>query len=203
MVKKSWQEDGLCSKRFCASLLRKSAQQERKKGRRVRGREKKTFLLLVQNPTFSPTRTEALPKLSGEYHLVIRLPVALCKGIIFCYGQILFPFQVYLFINDPHPTHKSKMIVPIAEGPGSQPLLGHGSTIFSSFDVCAAQNLIGLSVGFAQLQLNNNNIRFLHNKNASKALRHYLRFPIISTVLTEPSKTRIWVHRFCPRLILR
>ena len=98
------------------------------------------------------------------------------------------------------------MIAPIAEGPGSQPLLGDGSTIFSFFDVCAAQNLIGLSVGFAQLQLNNKNIRFLHNKNASKALRHYLRhylrFPIISTVLTEPSKTHIWVHRFCPRLIL-
>lgn len=66
------------------------------------------------------------------------------------------------------PTLPSKvMIVPIAEGPGSQPLLGHGSTIFSFFDVCAAQNLIGLSVGFAQLQLDNKNIRFLHNKNAS------------------------------------
>ena len=101
------------------------------------------------------------------------------------------------------PTLPSKvMMVPIAEGPGSQPLLGYGSTILSFFDVRAAQNLIVLSVGFAQLQLNNKNIRFLHNKNASKALRHYLRFPIISTVLTEPSKTHIWVHRFCPQLIL-
>ena len=94
------------------------------------------------------------------------------------------------------------MIVPIAEGPGSQPLLGRGSTIFSFYDICAAQNLIGLSVGFAQLQLNNKNIRFLHNKNASKALRDYLRFPIISTVHNEPSKTHILVHSFCPQLNL-
>ena len=114
----------------------------------MRGREKKTFLLLVQNPTFSRTRTQALPKLSGEYHLGTRLPVARCSGIIFCYGQILFPFQVYLFINHPHPTLKSKMIVPISEGPGSQHLLGHGSTIFSFFDVRATQNLIGLSGDF-------------------------------------------------------
>ena len=94
------------------------------------------------------------------------------------------------------------MIVPIAEGPGSQPLLGYGSTIFCFFDVRAAQNLTGLSVGFVQQQLNNRNIRFLHNKNASKAFRHYLRFPIISTVHTEPSKTHFWVHSFCPQLIV-
>lgn len=90
------------------------------------------------------------------------------------------------------------MIVPIVEGPGTQPLLGYGSTIFSFFDVRAAQNLIRLSVGFVQQQLNN--IRFLHNKNASKALRHYLRFPIISIVHTEPSKTHFWVHSFCTQL---
>ena len=64
--------------------------------RRGRGREKETSPLFVQTPTFSLTRTEAPPKLAGEYHLGIRLPVARCSGITFCYGQILFPFRVYI-----------------------------------------------------------------------------------------------------------
>ena len=174
MVKKSWKADSLCSKRFCASLLRKSAQQERKEGRRMRGREKKRFLLLVQNPTFSLTRTEALSKLSGEYHLGSQAAgcamqwynILLRPGLIITviWRQILFPFQVYLFIKDHHPTLKSN---DRSHRRRTGLATSSGSTIFSFFDVCAAQNLIGLSMGFAQLQLDNKNIRFLHNKNAS------------------------------------